>query len=111
MHLSNGEFMVEGNVTKPGLQEMVTSKMSFLKNITDTSVGKICGMSQKLEHLEIAGCEQITDYCLETTFKTYRNINYIDVNHIPSLTPALYEILKGHRPDLMVRRFLYTEVD
>ena len=111
MHLSNGELMVEGNATKPGLQNLITVKMSFLKNITDTSVGKICGMSQKLEHLEIAGCEQITEYCLETTFKTYRNLTYVDVNHIPVLTPALYEILKGHRPDLMVRRFLYTEVD
>lgn len=57
MHLSNGELMVEGNATKPGLQNLVTVKMSFLKNITDTSVGKVCGMSQKLEHLEIAGCE------------------------------------------------------
>ena len=61
--------------------------------------------------MEIAGCEQLTEYGLETTFKTYRNLNYVDVNHIPVLTPALYEILKGHRPDLMVRRFLSTEVD
>ncbi len=33
------------------------------------------------------------------------------MNHIPAITPALYEILKGHRPDLISKRFLYTEVD
>lgn len=111
MHLSSGELTIEGVVTKPGLQNLVTVKMSFLKLITDTSVGKITGMSSKLEHLEIAGCELLSEYCLENTLKTVRNLNYVDVNHIPALTPALYEILKGHRPDLMVRRFLYTEVD
>lgn len=111
MHLAAGEKKVEGVVTKPGLANLITVKMSFLKLITDSSVGKVTQMSPKLEHLEIAGCELLSEYCLENTLKTVRNLNYVDVNHIPALTPALYEILKGHRPDLMVRRFLYTEVD
>lgn len=111
MHLCQGERNVDGAVTKPGLQKLVTVKLNFLKAITDSSVGKVCAMAQKLEHLELTGCELLTEYCLESTFKTFRNLNYVDVNHIPALTPALYEILKGHRPDLMVRRFLSTEVD
>ena len=111
MHLGNGEKTVDGKVEKPGLENLITVKMNFLKLISDSSVGKICGMAQELEHLEIAGCEMLTEYCLENTFKTFRNLKYVDINHIPVLTPALYEILKGHRPDLIVRRFLYTEVD
>ena len=45
MHLPNGERMVDGVATKPGLQSLVTVKMNFLKVITDSAVGKVCGMS------------------------------------------------------------------
>jgi len=110
-HLTNGEKVYEGTASKPGLPNLVTMKMNFLKAVTDMAVNNICQKAAQLQHLEIAGCEQVTEYCLETTFKTFKNITYIDINHIPALTPALYEILKGLRPDLMVRRFLYTEVD
>jgi len=38
-------------------------------------------------------------------------LSYVDINHIPVVTPALYEILKGLRPELMVRRYQYNDVD
>lgn len=45
MHLANGERTVEGSVSKPGLQKLVTAKMNFLKAISDAAVGKVCGMA------------------------------------------------------------------
>ena len=38
-------------------------------------------------------------------------MTYVDINHIPVVTPALYEILKGLRPELMVRRYQYNDID
>ena len=57
--------MEDGLATKPGLQELTSVKLNFLEKIMDGSVTRVCGMSTKLEHLEIPGCEQISDYCIE----------------------------------------------
>ena len=53
----------------------------------------------------------LTEYGIEQIFKNYKNIQFIDINHIPVVTQAFYEILKNHRPELDVRRFQFTEVD
>lgn len=57
------------------------------------------------------GCENLTEYGIEAIFKNFRTLTFIDINHIPVVTPAFYEILKNHRPDIMVKRFQFTEVD
>lgn len=110
-NLANGEIKEEGVTVKPGFVELTTLKVNYLTRIMDGSVSKICSISPVLEHLELTGCENLTDYAIESIFKTYRNIQFIDINHIPVVTPAFYEILKGHRPELMVRRYQFTEVD
>jgi len=51
------------------------------------------------------GCENLTEYGIEAIFKNFRTLTFIDINHIPVVTPAFYEILKNHRPDIMVKRF------
>ena len=38
-------------------------------------------------------------------------MTFIDINHIPVVTPAFYEQLKNHRPDLYVRRYQFNDVD
>jgi hypothetical protein len=57
------------------------------------------------------GCELFTEYFLESMFKNYRNIKFVDMNHIPVVTQAFYETLKNHRPEINVKRFQFTEVD
>lgn len=56
-HLTNGERVFEGTSSKPGLPNLITMKMNFLKAVTDMAVNSICQRAAKLEHLEIAGCE------------------------------------------------------
>lgn len=53
----------------------------------------------------------LTEYLLEKLFKEYPNLKFIDVNHIPAMTPALFEVVKQTRPDIYIRRFNITEVD
>jgi hypothetical protein len=57
------------------------------------------------------GCENFTEYGVETIFKNFKNLNFIDINHIAVVTPAFYEILKNHRPDIMVKRYQFADVD
>lgn len=53
----------------------------------------------------------LTEYGLEGIFKNYRNVKFVDINHIPVVTPAFYEVLKNVRPEINVKRFQFTEVD
>jgi hypothetical protein len=36
---------------------------------------------------------------------------FIDINHIPVVNPALYELLKNIRPDIMVKRYQFNDID
>lgn len=92
-------------IVRPGLTQLNTVKLNFLKTITDSSITKICQMCPDLLNLEIPGCELITDYCLENIFKTFKNIQYIDINHIPAVTPLFFDILKATRPEMIIRRY------
>ena len=63
------------------------------------------------EHLELTGCIGLTEYFLDKLFREYQHLKFIDVNHIPAMTPALFEVVKQVRPDIYIRRFNITEVD
>ena len=90
---------------------MHTFKMNYLIRISDLSVQKVIQFCPKLEHLEIAGCDKLTEPILEKVCETQKNIVFIDINHIPVVNPAFYEKIKEIRPDLMVRRYKFTDVD
>ena len=90
---------------------MKTVKLNFLQKINDNSVSKICQSSPILEHLELQGCENLTEFVIESIAKNFKNIQFIDINHIPVVTPAFYEQLKNVRPDLLVRRYKISDVD
>lgn len=68
-------------------------------------------MANKLEHLELTGCEQLSEYGLEALFKNFRNIQFFDINHIPVVNAAFFEVLKNTRPDVMVRRYQFNDID
>lgn len=109
--LMNGEQVLDGIKTKPGLPELHTLKVNFLIRIMDGSIQKVLQGAPKIENLEMPGCENMTEYGIDSIFKNFRSLNFIDINHIPVVTPAFYEQLKNHRPELMLRRFQFTEVD
>jgi len=101
----------EGKQEKPGLAELHTAKMAFLVNISDVSVQKVCQTSKVLEHLEINGCEKITEFGLDNIFKNFHSLQFVDLNLIPVITPALLEQLKAHRPDILFRRYKLADID
>lgn len=109
--LCQGEKMEDGLIVKPGLADLVTVKLNFLIKIMDGSVQRVAQMANKLEHLELTGCEQLSEYGLEALFKNFKNIQFFDINHIPVVNPAFYEVLKNVRPDVMVRRYQFNDID
>lgn len=109
--LASGEKMEDGFLGRPGLAELVTVKLNFLVKIMDGSVARVAQMSNKLEHLELTGCEQLSEYGIEALFKNFKNIQFFDINHIPVINAAFYEVLKNIRPDVMVRRYQFNDID
>ena len=93
-HLVQGSYVTEAGETKrPGLAHLQTAKLNYLENICDGSVSKVCQTSPVLEQLELTHCKNLTEYGIESIFKTYKGLQFIDINHIPVVTPAFYEIL------------------
>ena len=73
-HISSGEVLVDEVKTKPGFKYMHSVKMNMLKNINDQSVQKVLQMAPELENLELTGCENLTEYCIETMFKNSQKL-------------------------------------
>lgn len=110
-NLGKGEIKEDDIVKKPGFQYMHTVKLNMLENINDGSVAKILAICPELENLELTGCVNLTEDLIEKIFKNNKNLQYVDLNHIPIMTPAFYEVLKGHRPNILMRKFKIQEVD
>lgn len=98
-------------MTKVGLASLHTIKLNFLENVQDLSVQKVCQCAPALEHLELTGCVKLTDYYLGQIITNYKQLQFIDINHIPAVTPAILENLKNIRPDLLQRRYLQSDID
>jgi hypothetical protein len=104
-NLASAEVVIDDVKTKPGLAYLHTVKLNFCKLITDMSLKKVLEISPELENLELTACENLSEYQLEQMFKNFEKLQFVDLNLIPVMTPAFYEVLKGHRPNILMRRY------
>jgi len=79
--------------------------------INDQSVLKVCSMTKALEHLELTGCEKLSEYQLTNIVREYPALKFLELSHIPVVNAAFYENLKTIRPELLGRRFKQSDID
>lgn len=96
---------------KPGLIKLHTVKMNFLELVNDMSVQRILETSEVLEHLELTGVKNLTEYFVDKMMKNYFTLKFVDLQHVPIMTPQFYEQMKEIRPDLLQRRYKISDVD
>ena len=94
-----------------GLPRLRVLKLNGLVKTTDHSLLKLCQTSRVLEHLELTRCELITEYSIDGIIKGCTNLVFLDLNGIPAVTPAQLEAFRQLRPELMIRRYLYQNID
>ncbi len=94
-----------------GLPHLRILKLSGLSKITDHPLIKLAQTSKVLEHLEICKCELITEYSIDNIIKGSPSLKYLDLNGIPAITPQVLDTIKTFKPDLLIRRYLYQNVD
>ena len=67
--------------------------------------------SKVVEHLELTKCELLTEYSLDNVIKSTTSLQYIDLNGVPAVTQQKLDDYRQLRPELMIRRYLYQNVD
>lgn len=82
-----------------------------MSKITDHAVMKVAAMSKVIEHIELTNCELLTEYSIENLIKSTPSLKFLDLNGIPAITPPQLDALKLLRPDLLIRRYLYQNID
>ena len=86
-------------------------KLSGLRKNTDNPLINLTPNSKVLEHLEICKCELLTEYFIDNIIKGTPTLKYLDLNGIPAITPQVLDVLKTIKGNLLIRRFLYQNVD
>ena len=94
-----------------GLPKLKVLKLNGIVKASDHNVLKLCQTSRVLEHIELTRCELMTEYSVDLLIKGCTNLVFLDLNGIPAITPQALENFRQLKPDLMIRRFLYQNID
>jgi hypothetical protein len=61
--------------------------------------------------LELTRCELLTEYSIDAILKQSTTLGFLDLNGIPAITQASVEAFRQLRPDLLIRRYQYQNID
>lgn len=79
--------------------------------MTDHGIMKLCQTTRVLEYLELTKCEALTEYSIDNIIKQNTTLEFLDLSGIAAITPQILDNLKQLRPELMIRRFMFQNVD
>lgn len=113
MFLPKGEIKDDHGKTLEviGLPRLRVLKLCGITKVTDHSLMKLCQTTRVLEHLELTKCELITEYSIDAILKGNTSLVFLDLNGIPAITQPTLDNLRLIRPDLMIRRYMFQNID
>ena len=94
-----------------GLHKLKILKLGGLVKVTDHPLLKLTQTSHVLEHLELTNCALLTEYSIENLIKQTPTLHLLDLNGIPVITQPKLEELRLIKGDLLIKRYLYQNVD
>jgi len=94
-----------------GLQSLKTLKLNGLERMSDLSLMKLCGTSNKIESLELARCVNLSEYGIGMVLKSLQHLRFIDVNNIPALSPQFVADIRNSKQQVQVRRYVNQSAD
>lgn len=53
----------------------------------------------------------LQEYDLQQIFTVGKNLEFIDINHIPIITAPFFDVLKGMAPEIKIRQYKHNLVD
>jgi hypothetical protein len=94
-----------------GLPKLRTLKLGGMIKITDHPLLKLSQTSRVLEHVELTNCALLTEYSIENMIKQTPSLRFLDLNGIPAITQAKLDEFKLFSGNLLIKRYLYQNVD
>lgn len=94
-----------------GLPKLREVKLCGLVKMSDHGLLKLTQTTKVLEHLEVTKCELLTEYSIDNILKANVTLQFIELSGIPGITPQILDNLKLIRPDVLIRRYQFVNID
>ena len=91
---------------KPGMPFLHTLKLSAC-NLSDMSLFDLVKVSTAIEHVELGGCERVTEFGINKMLEICPNLQVLDMNGIPAITYAILDDIMQRKPQLLIKRHKY----
>jgi hypothetical protein len=95
---------------KPGLPYLHTLRLNGL-SIGNMTVYEITKVTKAIEHLEMAGCTTLTEDGVTKLLMDCASLKFLDINAIPGISYAYLDDISKKKPELLVKRHKYQDVD
>lgn len=80
--LSKYEIQVGQDKIKPGMLFLHTLRLNSLQ-IGEMTVSELCKVTKAIEHIELAGCSELTESGVNKLLEVQENLKFIDINACP----------------------------
>ena len=108
--LPKHEVTVGAEKIKPGMNYLHTLRLNGL-SIGDLAIMELLKVTKSIEHIELAKCSNITEGGINKLIESCENLMYIDMNGIPAITYPFLDDIVQRKPELMMKRHKYQDVD
>jgi hypothetical protein len=71
----------------------------------------LCRVSQAIEHIELAGCAEITESGVNKLLQDQENLRFIDLNGCPQITYPFLDDVSQRKPELLMKRHKHQDYD
>jgi len=109
-NLASGSIIVEEKNKLIGLKNLKILKISSTA-INDSSIIRLLKISDLIIHLEVSSCQNLTEYFFSQVSAVAQNLEFLDMNMIPSMTQKLFDEFKEKNPKLNIRRYAQQIAD
>jgi hypothetical protein len=110
-HLVTGSIPGEERPIIIGLKNLAILKLNSLDMLNDGSLVRLLKMSNKITHLEVSTCSNLTEYFFVQLGTAAPQLEFIDMNMIDSMTPKIFDEFRENNPKLNIRRFMHQAAD
>ena len=91
---------------KPGMPFLHTLRLNGCK-LSDMTIFDLVKVTQAIEHIEMAGCEAVTESGINKLIEMCKNLTFLDMNGIPAVNYAFLDDIMQRKPDILIKRHKY----
>lgn len=95
---------------RPGMRFLHTLRLNGC-SLSDMTIVDLIKVTTSIEHLEMAGCDRVTEFGINKLLECCAEIKFLDMNAIPAITYAFLDDIMQRKPQILIKRHKYQDVD